>query len=659
MSYIKGKCRLSFFIFLYFLLATSSIPAQSKWEQLEPAFADSTETARLGFYISAAKDLFFANRKLSETYAHKAFFIADAGNNHLYEKGDLHNFLGIIAIYNAGYDEADMNLQKALAIAKQLGNEALELKARTNIALNSSKRGDYQKAVAQNFDLLRLVEKKGSEPPVLANIYANLSNAYYYLSQLKEAEKYQLKALQLFESSNNKKGMANAWNTLGTISTDLKQYERAAVYLNKSLALKKELGDSLGMANAYNNLVNLNDKLDRKPEHLRALQNSERLYKALKDDEGLANNYLNYGSYYYKQKDWLRAVEFENRAIKLAGQTKNNYVLSAAYENLSKSYAKLNHPDSALTFSNKALVAKDSLYESGLQNQIADVQVRYETEKKEKQIKEQQLELQQKQYSLLQRNYIIAAVVSLLLLTFVFAHLFYKRNKLKQAIHLQLEIIRQQDLSTKAVLTAEENERVRIAKDLHDGIGQMMSVAKMNLSAMEDELLMDAGKKLKFDKVIQLVDESCKEVRMVSHNMMPNALLKAGLAAAIAHFIDKIDNRILKINFYSEGLNERLESSTETILYRVIQECVNNVIKHAAANQLDISLIKDSEGISATIEDNGKGFDKKQVLKSEGIGLKNIRTRMEYLKGTVEWNTADGKGTLVALHVPNNIIQLL
>ncbi|MEO6722551.1 MAG: sensor histidine kinase [Ferruginibacter sp.] len=652
MSYIKGKCCLSFSIFLYLLLAGSCVQAQSKWEQLEPTLSDSTETAKLGFYTTAAKDLFFANRKLSETYAHKAFLIADAGGNHLYEKGDLHNLLGIMAIYNKAYEEADINLQKSIAIAKQLGNEALELKARTNIALNSSKRGDYQKAVAQNFDLLHLAERKGSEPLVLANIYANLSNAYYYLSQLKEAEKYQLKALQLFESSNYKKGMANAWNTLGTISTDLKQYEKAAVYLNKSLALKKELGDSLGMANAYNSLVDLNDKLGRKSDHLRALQNAELLYKALKDDEGLANNYVNYGSYYYKQKDWLKAAEFENKAIKLAGKTKDNYILSAVYENLSKTYSKLNHPDSALAFSNKALGAKDSLYDAGLQKQIATMQVRYETEKKEKQIKEQELELKQKQYVLLQRNYMIAGALSLLLFALVFSYIFYKRNQLKQAVKLQQEIMKQQDLSVKAVLAAEENERVRIARDLHDGIGQMMSVAKMSLSAMEHELQMDAPKKLKFETIIQLVDESCKEVRMVSHNMMPNALLKSGLATAIGNFIDKIDSHVLKISFYSEGLNERLDGSTETILYRVIQECVNNVIKHARASNLDISLIKDSTGISATIEDNGKGFDEKRVRAGDGIGLKNIRTRMEYLKGSVEWNSAPDKGTLVALYVP-------
>ena len=117
-------------------------------------------------------------------------------------------------------------------------------------------------------------------------------------------------------------------------------------------------------------------------------------------------------------------------------------------------------------------------------------------------------------------------------------------------------------------------------------------------------------------------------------------------------FIDKIDNRIIKINLYTEGLNERLDSNVETVLYRVIQECVNNVIKHSGATQLDISLIKDMDGISATIEDNGVGFNPQIKQPGDGIGLKNIVTRVEYLKGNVEFDSAPGRGTLVAIHVP-------
>lgn len=208
-------------------------------------------------------------------------------------------------------------------------------------------------------------------------------------------------------------------------------------------------------------------------------------------------------------------------------------------------------------------------------------------------------------------------------------------------------------MATRSVISAEENERKRIAADLHDGVGQMMSAAKMNLSAFENEIpFKDVSQRLAFEKVLELVDESCREIRSVSHQMMPNALLKSGLANAVREFIDKIDNRIIKITLHAAGLQERLDSNVETVLYRVIQECVNNVIKHSGANALDISLIKDSDGIAATIEDNGKGFDTTDKEKFEGIGLKNIISRITFLKGTVEFDSSPGKGTLVAIHVP-------
>jgi signal transduction histidine kinase len=155
-----------------------------------------------------------------------------------------------------------------------------------------------------------------------------------------------------------------------------------------------------------------------------------------------------------------------------------------------------------------------------------------------------------------------------------------------------------------------------------------------------------------FQKTLELVDESCKEVRTISHQMMPNTLLKYGLASAIRDFISKIDTSKLSVNFDSYGLNERLDANTETILYRVLQEVVNNVIKHANANKLDIQISKDDDSITTTIEDNGKGFDTRAANQKDGIGLKNIRSRVEYLKGSVEFDSQINKGTVVIIWIP-------
>ncbi len=280
------------------------------------------------------------------------------------------------------------------------------------------------------------------------------------------------------------------------------------------------------------------------------------------------------------------------------------------------------------------------------EQQLADLNAKYEAAQRERQIQQQKNRIRM-------QNFLFVGIGGLALLSGLLIHSHYRRSKLRQETRMKTELMRQQELSVKAVIEAEENERQRIAKDLHDGVGQMMSAAKMNLSAFESEMNFTSEEQKKsLEKVIRLVDESCKEVRTVSHIMMPNALLKSNLPSAIRDFVDKLNNKTLQAHVYTEGLNDRLDSNVETVLYRVVQECVQNAIRHAGATRLDISLIRDKEGISGTVEDNGKGFDASNKDQFDGIGLKNIISRIEYLKGTVDFDSAPGRGTVVAIHVP-------
>jgi signal transduction histidine kinase len=288
---------------------------------------------------------------------------------------------------------------------------------------------------------------------------------------------------------------------------------------------------------------------------------------------------------------------------------------------------------------------RDSLADAQqYQVRIAELNSKLENAEKEKLFEEQQ-------HRIRLQNYILIGTGGLILLAGLLVHSHYRRYKLRQESILKTALMKQQELSVKAVIEAEENERQRIARDLHDGVGQMMSAAKMNLSAFESEIrFQNEEQKKALRKVIALVDESCKEVRTVSHIMMPNALLKQNLASAIGDFVNKLNQKELQATVYTEGLDLRLDASIETVLYRVVQECVNNAIRHSGASRLDISLVKDKDGISGTIEDNGKGFDPGKA--NDGIGLKNVISRIEYLRGTIDFDSTPGKGTLVAFHVP-------
>jgi len=494
----------------------------------------------------------------------------------------------------------------ALKLAEQTADYTAEARATLDIGWAMMELNQYEKAVENFKNALKLMAKHNVTTAYTGTIYSNLAASYGPLNQLDSALKYSRLSISEAKKSGNLTVQANGFFILGTTLMTLGKYDEALQSFLSAKPLREKIGDPFYIVSDMAEMGNL----------------------------------------YVKLKKPKEGISICNDALKIAEANKIDEKLPLIYEALAANHELAGNYKEAADIYKKISDLKDSVYADANPKALAEMQTKYETEKKERQI-------QQQQFKITRQKFITWGVVGVLILAGFLGYSQYKRYRFKQEAKMKTALMTQQQLATKAVLEAEENERQRIAKDLHDSIGQMMSAAKMNLSAFESEIkFQDEEQQSEFGKIIQLVDESCKEVRNVSHNMMPNALLKSNLASAVREFIDKLDQRKLQVHLYTEGLDERLDSNIETVLYRVVQECVNNVIKHAAATTLDISLIKDKDGISGTVEDNGSGFDTTDKRKVNGMGLKNIITRIEYLKGTVEFDSTPGKGTLVALYVP-------
>lgn len=641
--------RFYFLVFICLLLFPEA-RAQSKWELQEPAYRDSPVVAQGRFYLQAGRDLFVSNKALGETYARKALALAKDRPELAVEYADLHNLLGIYLMYGGHYDDADQYYATAIRLARTLGEERIVLKATINIALNSTYRSNYQQSVVQGFEALHMAEKLGDERGQ-ANALANLSNAYYYLNRLAESETYQLQALDLFLRQKSTFNIANAYNTLGSIYTDQKKYESAIRYFRLSAGIKRDEGDSVGLANTLLNIGTLYDARGDSAQTLRFLREAQHLYVALHDRKGLSKVYTNLGNLYNRLKDYRRARAWQDSAIHYAEAERDDYLLLNLYKGMSLSYEKLHEADSALRFSKQALAHNDSVFDIAAQRQVSEMQTRYDAERRERSLSEERARLAQTRLQLARRNYLLAAGLLLFLLAGGITFWAYRRHRALQESRLQATLWQQQEQAARAVLEAEEGERRRIAKDLHDGVGQLMSAARMNLSAFERQLPANDETRGQFARIIALVDDSCREVRTVSHNMMPNALLKNSLAGAVREFVDRLDHRSLQVHLYTEGLDRRLDPNVETVLYRIIQECVNNVIRHAGADTLDLTIVRDAAEITLTIEDNGRGFFAAHPS-TEGMGLRNIRSRVAFLRGSVDFQSQPGKGTLVAVWVP-------
>jgi signal transduction histidine kinase len=494
----------------------------------------------------------------------------------------------------------------ALQTAERCNDFMTQLKARVNIGWARMELNQYEQAIDNFITAIALIRERNLSGTVLGVIYNNLASSYNSLKKVDSAYKYAQIAIESARAYHDIAAEANGLFILGTVQEKMNRLQDALQSFLQAQPLRKQIGDPFFIVSDLAELSTLYSKLG-------------------KTKEGIAT---------------------AHQALEIARKNDISAKFSMIYEAFAANYEKAKDYENMAAMYKKISELKDSTYADANPKALAEMQTKYETEKKERIIE------QQHNHIVTQNSFFIG-IATLALMIGLLVYSQYNKYKLRKEAQLQAEVMRQQELATRAVIKAEEEERQRIARDLHDGIGQMMSAARMNLSAFESETQFGSEvQKKSFEQIVYLVDDSCKELRQVSHNMMPNALLKSNLTSAIHDFTDKLDKKSLEIHLFSEGLDERLDSNTETILYRVIQECVNNVIKHAGATTLDISVIRDKEGISATIEDNGKGFDTSDKGKFEGIGLKNIFTRVEFLKGTVEFDSATGRGTAVSIQVP-------
>lgn len=544
--------------------------------------------------------------KLNEAldYHKKAYALRKQLGMDLKAAGSLSN-ISIIYKQQGNFKVSAEYMMKALHIYESKNDSVMQALVKGNLAnlyLNMNKPSIAKKYLDESFK----ISKSKNIKSLLSTAYSSYTEYYLMMKKFDLALVNALQSVAILEKLNRKSDLALIYNSIGQIYLEKKKYDLSMDYYNKSLSLRKELGDELGVASCYKNIgyaqVLLKNYSDAEKNYKLALA----LFKK------------------------LNAKEYLNDCNKL----------------LADLYEKQNMYDKAIFYMKEGKKIEDSVYNRDTEAKLNELNIQYETEKKENLLRIQS-------YELSRRNTYLAVALVLLIVSIFIAYLIISNQKIKSSIKIQKEILRQQDIATKAIIEAEERERKRIASDLHDGIGQMFSAVRMNLSSISNDIdFIKTDKKELFEKTIDLVDESCKEVRSISHNMMPNVLLRSGLTSAVRDFVSKIDNSILNVNLETSGLNERLDSNIETVLYRVIQESVNNVIKHSGANQLDIQMNIDESEITVTIEDNGKGFDVSNKGNFEGIGLKNIITRVEFLKGTVEWDSTPWNGTLVAIHIP-------
>jgi len=359
-------------------------------------------------------------------------------------------------------------------------------------------------------------------------------------------------------------------------------------------------------------------------------------------------------------QDAAKKYALEN--LQLAEEINTQSEKAEALINLSNYYNASGNKGKAYDLMQQALSLKDSVLSAASVKQMNILGAIYEAEKQDKEINRLQREKDKQaadaaHSSVLNRIY-FASIMALLVVGYLGYIAFRKNQQLahnQQALQRQKIIDLEKDkqlLSIDAMLKGQEEERSRIAKDLHDGLGSLLSGTKLSFMNVKENLILSAENAVIFDKSLDMLDNTIGDLRKVAQNLMPEGLVKFGLTEALRDFCESIQSTSgINVLYQDFGEIRRLDNTAEVFIYRIIQELVNNAIKYAEASQVLVQLTMSSDKAVITVEDNGKGFDQAILSKTKGMGMANIKYRVQYFNGTTDIVTAPGKGTSVNIEL--------
>ncbi len=492
----------------------------------------------------------------------------------------------------------------------------------------------------------------------LVKTYNNLGDLHSEYSSPKKAFDYYEKAKTLGGKLQYQQGLAISYNGVGNYYFIINDFENALKNFLLADSLFHYLNDVLNRAICANNIANCYDQMDDFKKSLFYHQKALKEYKNLGYEKGQASSLLNLGVLFENENQFDSAIYYYKEVIPLSKRIGDLNLRANAFEQLAKCFSVMNENQLAYRFQKKYSELKDTLINKDKISSISEMQTKYETEKKEQEI---ELLAEKNKTSLAERNALIAGSLGLILGLFVLLYAYYQRRKnaLKDALIAEQKInvlLNEQELKAmNALIEGQEVERNRIATDLHDRMGSMLSTVKLLFGAVGEKIKNTSEETTnQYNKATALLDESCEEIRRVSHNLSTGMVSSLGLESAISELCSTINSsKVLHCKSSVYGLENRLEGNLEIGIYRIIQESVNNTLKHAKAKNISIQINCLEDELNVIIEDDGVGFSIEKIKKQgKGIGLHNLQARAQKLGGNYILDSKPGRGSTVIIEMP-------
>lgn len=558
--------------------------------------------------------------------------------------------------------EKQFLLVKELILKDTARNSRLLL-AQTKISLAAAlgNQGQAEKQVEEYLQVIPLLEKLGA-PDILAATYDNLGDVFFNKSQYKTAATYYHKSVDTYaDDTLYSDRIAGMHISLASCMYYMDSLPQMETYLTAARKKLDQTGaDSIDL---WANYYEYRGQLDVKNKlyyHATTMFNSglsiaRRYHYTL----AICNNLYSLSKLYDRLGQYDLAMSLMNEYSALALTMKDLPLRLHSLELMAGIAYRQHNADAAYDFLRQYVTLADSLQEKDVTKKLHELEVRYQSSEKENRIMQLQHENERQEFAL-QKNRLLLSLMGVIMLSLLIvaalSYQFYRNGRKlleqqKQLHKFEVERIRQEHQISllSAMLEGQEQERTRLARDLHDGLGGLLSGIKLQLSTISPSLDVEQSQGL-VENTMQRLDDAMDELRRIARSLMPEILIKYGLGEATIEYCRGLKKTGVK-NVVCQVFNFQttMEHTRQVVLYRIMQELVNNAIKHADAEQILVLLQQTGDTVFLTVEDDGKGFDVAAGSKLKGAGMANIQARVDFLGGKIDIQSETGTGTTILI----------
>jgi two-component system, NarL family, sensor kinase len=574
-----------------------------------------------------------------------------------YLRGECYLTAGIFYNRQADYEQAMNDLTNALNQFSGKNDKTWLLAyARTQIAFGYlyHQLGDIASALGMYLPAEEILTRN-NEYSGLREVISKIGDCYMMLNQFDNLGIYAAKNLKIVDKLTDPYDIASVYIDYGNWLNETNKYKEGLSYYDKAGQLLAKANNQALYHTYYYNYAFL---LSRKDQYAESLVYYEKAYQAainsgIKFDQIDAEYKMGLMNYYLRNYD--KASGILKKALAQAAEMKSYLLQRNVLDALSYLEADRNNYHEAYNWLNKYIDAADSVSSDKARKQMNFVNAKFKARERTYKIEKLEDEKKVQTVRIQRRNTIVIALSGILLVSLIAGFALYRNFKISREISRQNSQIQEQRIfeleqerqiiALNSTLQGEETERSRLARDLHDGLGGLLSGLKLTLMNMKGNSIITREGLDLYDHALGLLDTSIKELRHVAHNLMPETLFRYGLKQTLSDFCEGVGTTGLKVNFAFYGEEKRYDEKLEIATYRIVQELVNNAMKHAHASEIAVQFISEEGRLSVTVQDNGTGMDLKAGEQSSGKGLANIRSRVASFGGHFDLSSEHGKGT--------------